>query len=291
MNICEEFNESGYIGPFDCLSGEEVDSIRATMGKVISNPVSPLYNMVTARDWHLVYRNLSEIAYKKTVVEKLVQLLGPDLIIWRTSAFYKAAGDGPLGWHQAHLFAGEEYGLYKPALEPPRGAREYTDLFCLSVWFAMDDVTIENGCVQVAKGTHRKQYPCKKVPLLESEFADLFIKGLGRAGDEARLEELSKRFGNQTIFEPEAEQSEVVDLEMKRGQFFIFTDRVVHGSRANTTKDGRLAINVRITTPAVTVYPHRLESDYIDGNDHDIREHACVILTGQDSHGKNVYLN
>ncbi len=287
------FNERGFIGPFDLLDTDQLAALRPTFETILFGKLqSPIYHRTTHRDWHLHYKNLLSIAYRNEVVSRVQTLLGEDLLVWRTSIFHKAPKDGPLAWHQSSLFAGEEYGLFKPALAPPPEYQIYTDLFNLSVWVALDDVTVENGAMQIAAGTHMKQYPVRKVPLSESVFGKTFYDNLVRSGDTGRLAELADRYACDTIFDPVAEGVEVVNLTMKAGQFIIFTDRVMHGSLPNLTEDQRrLAINFRVTVPQVTVYPHREHGDYIDGNDHDISNHACVMLSGQDRYGKNLYLN
>jgi non-heme Fe2+,alpha-ketoglutarate-dependent halogenase len=288
-----EFHERGYLGPFDLLDVEEVNQIRPTFDTILSGRLqSPIYHRTTHRDWHLHYKNLLSLCYRPQVIRRVQSLLGDDLLIWRTSIFHKAPGDGALAWHQSSLFAGEEYGIFKPALAPPPEYEIYTDLFNLSVWIALDDVTAENGAMQIAVGTHVKQYPVRKVPFSESVFGKVAYDNFVRAGDTERLAELSERYACETIFDPDEEGVAVDTIEMKRGQFIIFTDRVMHGSLANTTEDERrLAINFRVTVPQVTVYPHREWGDMIDGNDHDISGHACVMLSGQDRFGKNLYLN
>lgn len=288
-----QFHDRGYVGPFDLLDATQIDQLRPTLDTILSGRLqSPTYHRTTHRDWHLHFRNLLSIPYRHEVIRRVQSLLGEDLLVWRTSIFHKAPQDGALDWHQSSLFAGEEYGLFKPALEPPPECRLYTDLFNLSVWVAFDDVTVDNGAMQIAPGTHVKQYPVKKVPLSESVFGRTFHDNLVRANDTARLAELFGRYACETIFDPVAEGIPVETIEMKAGQFIIFTDRVMHSSLPNITKDERrLAMNFRITVPEVTVYPHRAHGDYVDGNDHDVTEHACVMLSGQDRFGKNVYFN
>ena len=289
----DEFARKGFVGPFDLLDADELRSLTPTFDRILSdNLKSPIYDRTTHRDWHLHYKNLLSIVYRPEVVDRLTSLLGPNLLVWRTSLFHKAPGDGALAWHQSSLFAGEEYGIFKPALAPPAEYEVYTDLFNVSVWVALDDVTAHNGAMQISPGTHMKQFPVKKVPFEESVFAEVARDNFARSGDLARLEELSQRYACETVFDPDDQPHPVETIEMKRGQFFIFTDRVMHSSTANTTLDQRrLAMNFRVTIPDVTVYPHRSWGDMIDGNDHDIAGHACVMLSGEDRFGKNLYLN
>jgi non-heme Fe2+,alpha-ketoglutarate-dependent halogenase len=287
------FHARGYIGPFDLLEPAALGKLRPTFDAIISGKLqSPVYHRTTHRDWHLHYRNLLSICYRPEVMRRVQSLLGQDLLIWRSSIFHKAPGDGALAWHQSSLFAGEEYGIFKPALGPPPEYEVYTDMFNLSVWVALDDVTAANGAMQIAVGTQNRQYPVKKVPFAESVFGKVAYDNFARAGDAARLAQLAERYACETIFDPAAEGTQIDTVEMKKGQFFIFTDRVLHASLENSTEDQRrLAINFRVTVPQVTVYPHRGWGDMIDGNDHDISGHACVMLSGQDRFGNNIYLN
>jgi non-haem Fe2+, alpha-ketoglutarate-dependent halogenase len=289
----EHFNSRGYVQPFDILGEDTLAGLRPTFEKIINGGLqSPIYGRTTHRDWHLYFRNIMNMAYRPQIIERLKPLLGEDLLVWRTSIFHKAPGDRALEWHQSSLFAGEEYGLFKPALLPPENFELYVDLFNVSVWIALDDVTAENGAMQIAAGTHQQQYPVRKVPFKDSVFGKVAYDNFARAGDSARLAELDTRFACETIFDPNADGVEIDTVTMKAGQGFIFTDRVLHNSLPNCTPDQRrLAINFRVTIPQVTVYPHRQHNDMTDGNDHNISKHACVMLAGQDRYLKNIYLN
>lgn len=287
-----QFSADGFVGPFDGVDAEALRGLQPTFQKILEGPVSPIYDRVTHRDWHLHYRNLMTMVYQPAVIGRLQSILGDNLLVWRSSIFHKAPGDGALGWHQSSLFAGEEYGLFKPALMPPETYEIWTDLFNVSVWFALDDVSADNGAMQIAAGTHNRQYPIKKVPFLQSEFGRLFRDNLARSGASARLDDLTQRYACETIFDPAQSDAEIKTITMRAGQFFIFTDRVLHASLPNITPDRRrLAINFRVTVPEVTVYPHRMHGDLIDGNDHCVEKHACIMLAGQDRYGKNIYFN
>lgn len=290
----ENFNTRGFTDPFDIIESHEIQKFKSTFQKIIEEDKlhSPIYNMVTHRDWHLQYRNLLLMVYRPQVIERLKSLLGNNLIIWRSSIFHKAPGDGALAWHQSSLFAGEEYGIFKPALLPPNNYETYGELFNVSCWIALDDVTIKNGAMQIAQGTHKKQYPIKKVPFKDSVFAKVAYDNFTRNGDLERLKLLESRYACETIFDPEIENVEVKTIEMKAGQGYIFTDRVMHNSLPNITMDQRrLAINFRVTIPEVLVYPHRIHNDLVDGNDHNIKHHGCIMLNGQSMGEGNIYFN
>jgi non-heme Fe2+,alpha-ketoglutarate-dependent halogenase len=101
------------------------------------------------------------------------------------------------------------------------------------------------------------------------------------------FDKLSQKMAKVTPFEPDPER--LVTLPMKKGQFVIFTERTMHGSLPNTSDKNRVAINCRVTFTDTLIYPGRLEGDYIDGSNIDISAHRCVLLSGEDKNGQNVY--
>jgi 2-oxoglutarate-dependent dioxygenase len=75
------------------------------------------------------------------VVDRVERLLGGSVRIFRDHAFYKQAGKGEasnLALHQDNRYW---------HLEPPLAG---------TVWVALDDATVENGCVHYVPGSHRR---------------------------------------------------------------------------------------------------------------------------------------
>jgi non-heme Fe2+,alpha-ketoglutarate-dependent halogenase len=288
-NEVQQFNHDGFIGPYDALGFEELSVLRNKFESILANDsYSPLYQRKSGRDWHLIAPELLNIIKHSEIVERLKCLLSPNLMLWRSQLFHKAPGDGPLHWHQALLFSGEEYGREKHSLIPPEKSRDYSDWFDITVWVAIDDATADNGAVALAKGTHRTRYPIVKVPFLESAFGHMVGANLERTKDIARLEHLRQLKANQSTFDPIPEQSEIHLMEMKAGQFFIFNERTMHSSGRNVSQRRRLGMNFRITTPDVVVYPFRRDGDFLDGEDYDISRHGCILLSGEDHFKENV---
>ena len=71
----------------------------------------------------------------------MASLYGPDLLLWRTNFFIKEPGAKEIPWHQDFN--------YWP-LEPP---------IIISAWIAVDSATLENSCLQIVPGSHRKVVP------------------------------------------------------------------------------------------------------------------------------------
>jgi len=87
----------------------------------------------------------------------------------------------------------------------------------LSVWIPLDDATADNGTLTVVPGSHRRDWKMVKQGLASGEFHDEV------AGADWRPEE-------------------VVTCAIRRGTAVIFSDRLVHGSTANTAGRDRYAI-------------------------------------------------
>jgi non-heme Fe2+,alpha-ketoglutarate-dependent halogenase len=317
----ESFNRDGFVGPFDSfLTPGEVGELRAYFEGVMSSQSDhPLYGRFSVRDYHLVNRKVYEMFRRPEIVDRLVSLAGEDLVLWRSKLFYKRPGDGVLGWHQDWgYFNGEEIGNDKPSLLPASTRRGWD----LAVWLALDDITYDNGPLQFVRGTHRKRYPIEMVPMPESAFFhDPFIG----VDDPTVIVESAKRsrlvldVDTSHLFDGvdtstltiegvkkivrdglsrqraaitlpfECDPADIITVLPGAGQFVIFTERTMHGSLPNTTARSRIAINCRVTTTDTLIYPGRLRGDFRDGSNVDISGHRCVLLSGRDLNGQNVY--
>ena len=95
----------------------------------------------------------------------------------------------------------------------------------LSVWIPLDDASAENGTLTVVPGSHKKDWRMVKMGLPSGDFQYEIDGGEWREGD-------------------------VVTCAIKRGTAIIFSDRLVHGSTANTAGKDRYAIISTYHAPA-----------------------------------------
>lgn len=315
------FERDGFVGPFEAfLTPSEVGELRDYFEEVVSTQADhPLYNRFSVRDYHLVNRRVYEMFTSRAIADRLVSLAGEDLVLWRSKLFYKRAGEGALGWHQDWgYFNGEEIGNDKPSLLPSGTGRGWD----LAIWMALDDITYDNGPLQFVRGSHRKRFPIKMVPMPQSAF---FHNPFISVDDPALVVELAQRSrlvldvdtshlfdgvdtstltieGAKNIVQAglsrlkaaitlpfDYDPADVVTVLPKAGQFVIFTERTMHGSLPNTTAHSRIAINARVTTTDTLIYPGRLRGDFVDGSNVDISRHRCVLLSGRDLNGQNLY--
>lgn len=131
---------------------------------------------------------------KQRVVDILSDILGPDLLLFRDILMMKPAKVGSkMPWHQD-----SNYWPIRP-----------TDL--CSAWTALDEATIENGCMRVVPGTH-------KLDLIES-----------------------KQKGSSFLLDEQVDLSKAVDVPLKPGSSLVFHSRLLHGSEPNRSDKSRRA--------------------------------------------------
>lgn len=217
------FYERGFAGPFDVFTPEQMQDFKKDL-LAIEKTESQAYGFVTPRDRHFEMPRLWNYMRSPAVTERLAQLLGPDLLCWRSQIFYKGPKAPAIQWHQASTFMVEDYK--DPALFPA----DLSDLFQVTAWIAVDDSTTENGCLRFAAGTHDR------------------IRPIVFGGEEG--------FYNAAFsLDFDEKDAEVVEVPCRAGQMILFTERCIHGSAANTTDRHRLAFNLRAVPTNVAVYP------------------------------------
>jgi ectoine hydroxylase-related dioxygenase (phytanoyl-CoA dioxygenase family) len=119
----------------------------------------------------------------------------------------------------------------------------------ISAWLALDRVTTENSCVQLVSGSHKHIFPFQSV------------------GDGS----ITGRVTNEHV-----DSDRVVNMELDPGEFFLFSERLLHRSNSNQSQRRRLGLAIRVTVPFVKVDHDQL----FDG-------HRNILLTGQDYMGFN----
>jgi len=146
------------------------------------------------------------------------QLLGPDLICWGAHFFCKPGGDGlEVPWHQD--------GKYWP-IRP---------LATCTAWLALDDSTVENGCLRVVPGSHRMQSVYHH-----------------------RLDERPGLAIDQVVDDERFDDAAAVPVELEAGQLSIHDVYMIHGSGPNTSPRRRAGLAVRYM-PATSLYDRTIK--------------------------------
>lgn len=156
----------------------------------------------------LKYRKMQQLEYDPLFLSYMQQSLfqdicqqqygiGSTISIFRAMFMNKPAGQGTkLPWHQDN---------FQDMDKPP----------VITVWMAMDDATIENGCVVVLPGSHLHYAPDDKTVFLSQE----------------QIIEVLERY-------------KPVYLECKAGEGLLLHNRLLHTSGVNPTDQPRRAFSV-----------------------------------------------
>ncbi len=259
-----QFRERGFFGPFAVYSPEEARQryrkIRASLfDRKHAAYDLPTDSIIANYDRHLDIDLLSEHVCNSQIVDRVISILGPDIVCWRSEFFPKYPGDEGTDWHQADTFA---HASGKPQIVWP-GEQRFGG--AITVWTALTDATEENGCLRFISGTHEEMF---------------YDESKGMSFDAGSINVVEKDGIKRGFYgydyrclqkDPDwkPDETKAVSMVMKPGEAVIFWSTLMHSSFPNTTKNStRLGYASRYVPTAVRVYP-------------------VVLVSGQDRHGFN----
>ena len=255
-----EFYKTGYLKPFKVFEPEEIRDFGRRLLKRTEGPSEVYPGGDPHRDRHLEMPEMMRLIAHPAITDRLAQLLGPNLICWRSQLFHKPPGNNPVGWHQAttYLFE-EEFG--EPSVFPP----DKSKLFMLTIWIPADPSTRQNGCLKIDASS---------------------------AGERTRWMKLGGDVGFHAVnYGPcyEVKEENVHYIPMEPGEVLIFTERAIHGSDANRSDSNRMAFNFRVVPTDVQVYRpgkkfHRASQM---NRIYDLKNWRPVVIRGADTVKKN----
>jgi ectoine hydroxylase-related dioxygenase (phytanoyl-CoA dioxygenase family) len=212
-----EYQAHGYCLFEDVLQPGEVIAVRANLDTLLREMPETMevykdgkHQQVKGRPEYLTEPHAKhafwlELCRHPRVLDAVEAVLGPDLILIMSHLIVKPPGDGlPVAWHQDntywHSVKGTEVG---------------------TVWLAIDDADLANGCMQVIPCTH-EGYP---------EMEKVFTGGDDLLG--------------LTVEVTADMAAAALPLEMKAGSLSIHDSYVLHGSDRNTSNRRRAAYTMR----------------------------------------------
>jgi non-heme Fe2+,alpha-ketoglutarate-dependent halogenase len=294
----EKFWRTGWTGPFDVKSNEDTKALEKHFWDVFlaesktyprdsyryvgdrtpgqegeaGNEKYARYGL-NGRDKHLEDPALLDFYTHPAVVERIAQLIGPDILFWRSQFFPKVPGAGGTGWHQATTYLNE---TMRVATLTPTDSRR---LFQVTAWFAMTDVTVKTACLRFQEGTHTEMRP-----ITVTEYDPVKHK-----------DNKSDRFGTKILQpDPPVDESQVVDIVMKAGQFILFSERTLHSSYPNSTTDTyRLGMSGRYVRPDTRFHnpwvlgKGGLNISYLQIKGLQLDRWHALLIRGQDWSGVN----
>src|SRR5690349_4026244 len=216
----QSFRQNGFLNFGNVLSPPEVRELHDALDRVLKGQAEAapeLNRNIGGGDKSVVTQvvNIWEAEpafrrhlYNPKIVEMISELMGTDTVrVWHDQIQVKPPLiGGPTVWHQDHP--------YWPIIQP-------ADL--VSCWVALDDATIENGCMRMVPRSH-KWGPHKggTIGTIESDFSPDYDPALVPAG----------------------ESIEAVPCEVMAGEAMFHHCLTWHGSPPNRSDKGRPAIAV-----------------------------------------------
>ena len=226
-------------------------------------------------DRHFDVPFLAEHIKRQEIVAKLVDILGENILCWRTELFPKYPGDEGTDWHQAKTFGG--------VTEKKQAQIEWPDdsdvCGSISVWTAFTEAYVDNGCLQFIPGTHTQMYydESKKMDY-HPENINKIKKGdihRGLYGYDFRDLQIDPNW--------QPDENRAVSMIMRPGQFVIFWETLMHGSHNHKglTNEMRLGFSARYVPTYVKIYPNTTSLNEF-GYSASLKKYKSILVSGLD---------
>lgn len=219
-----EFEENGFCGPFELSDSGAVDLLLSSV--LAQHEFVPARESVQAKhvlgehkekplllaNAHIENDHVMKTGNDDAILDRLAALMGDEIYLRRSQFWRKPSGSRGVMWHQDKH---EKKGL--------------GEIGEVSAWVALEDSTIDNGCVWLLKGSHKMGLVPPK-SMIDTSF-------------------LIKFFASNKLEVPDTfDGYEVVPMEVKKGQFFIFHQMCFHASGPNTSQGTRTGVVYRYLT-------------------------------------------
>jgi hypothetical protein len=217
------YRRDGQVTPRWRLSEDLLAAMRGSLDRLLAArpEIRPDFIALPHVPWHgpggvEIAREFFDYAMRPELLDIVEQVIGPDIILWGTTVFCKEATRGlEVPWHQD--------GQYWPTR--PRAT--------VTVWIALDDATLENGCMRIIPGSH-------SMGDFEHEVSD--------------REDLVL---NNVLNDPRIDLATARDVVLEAGQISLHDVGLVHGSQPNRSARRRAGFAIRYM-PSTSLYDRTL---------------------------------
>jgi chlorinating enzyme len=250
----ERYDRDGYVVPDFRLSEEETGRLRALLYRLVEEnprwashtnsphvPGSGTMGVKSFPGW-------MEFCEHPAILDMVEQLVGPDIILWGTSTFYKKASKGAATpWHRDTV---------NMMISPPAATL---------VWIAATEARIDNGCLRFISGSNNSPTVGEHHEW-KIDTADGYESGI----------EIDRK---------EYDANKAVDVELEPGQMVIFNAHTIHGSRPNQGTRDRASFTLRYM-PGTSKFGHEGVPERERGY-HAFHLRPLILVRGKDSAGND----
>lgn len=233
----QAYHTHGYVIIENAVSNDQIDTINADALRICRGeygsfvrwqpPAEGETDLDTLRRFlcihhpHKISSVMADALAYPLFKDVLTTVIGPNVKCMQSMLFIKAAGKPGQAWHQDELYI-------------PTRDRSLTGL-----WIALDDATIENGCLWAIPGSHRRG-----------------ILWPQAVTDDDRFDCAAESYGF-----PYSDD-DAVPLEVPRGSIVVFNGYLLHRSLPNRSHDGFRRVLVNHYMSAESLLPwHAPPSD------------------------------
>ena len=250
----EVFRRDGLVVPRYRLAPDLLATLRDALDRLIAN--NPAVRPEQLISPHIAHGNTEnvqgndgflQLARSPAILDMVEQLIGSDIVLWGCQVFCKPPGNGQeVPWHQD--------GRYWP-IRP---------MATVTAWIAIDDSTLENGCMRFVPGSHRA----------------------GRSYRH-RVDDRPDIALDLTIAD-DLDFSAARDVVLGAGELSLHDVFLVHGSNANRSSKRRAGVAIRYM-PASSEFDRAMYEPRTlpNGLRVDYRNRPIWLLRGQDRSGRN----
>jgi len=282
-----EFHTKGFLGPYDVMPAGDIKALWRRMRLELLDRTEVVYpnaqpgTGIYDYDRHLDNSILADIISRPQIVHRMVSILGPDVLCWRTEFFPKYPGSEGTDWHQVDTFGGAD-GI--PHIKWPNGS-DFGG--AMTAWIAFSDASEDMSCMQFMPGTQHTMYfdESKGMHYDPKKTNHHEINGVLRGFFGYDWRELQKD-PNWT-----PDESKAVTLPCRAGQALIFPTTLMHAStpHAGKTKEMRLAVAARYVPTSVELYGNMKETNtvYELGGDYSLDDYGAVLVAGRNEYTHN----
>lgn len=233
------YNENGYLKFSRILPKTELDELRDYVDDMIASlPDGKRPEQMDVP--HVEHPYLFKYLADARVLDVIERFIGPDILLWSSHFISKRTSDGlAVPWHQDGVYWGDR-------LQP---------MHVITMWLAVDESSVENGCMRVISGSHKLR--------------------------DRRYEKVDREkhlFGREVVAE-DMDTSKIVDLDLKVGECHFHDAFTIHGSNPNTSQKRRCGYTMRYMPANVRCHDPSLRPS-----------HHIYLLRGADrTDGFNTY--